>query len=201
MKQYILDLRQSLITGGYFMFTFANVDVAMKVIAFVIATGYTARRWYLMEKTKRMKLNNSGYLLITEFEGFSAKPYLCSAKIPTIGFGNTYYPDGKRVTMLDKEVNKVQAFEMFKYIADKFASTVSKLVTSPLNQNQFNALVSLAYNIGTGNFASSTLLKKVNKNHNDTSIELEFKKWNKVNKKEVAGLTRRRLYESKVYFS
>lgn len=52
MKQYILDLRQSLITGGYFMFTFANVDVAMKVIAFVIATGYTARRWYLMEKNK-----------------------------------------------------------------------------------------------------------------------------------------------------
>jgi len=148
-----------------------------------------------------MKLNNSGYLLITEFEGFSAKPYLCSAKIPTIGFGNTYYPDGKRVTMLDKEVTKFQAFEMFKYIADKFASTVSKLVTSPLNQNQFNALVSLAYNIGTGNFASSTLLKKVNKNHNDSTIELEFKKWNKVNKKEVAGLTRRRLYESKVYFS
>jgi hypothetical protein len=52
MKQYILDLRQSLITGGYFMFTFANVDVVMKVIAFIIATGYTARRWYLMEKNK-----------------------------------------------------------------------------------------------------------------------------------------------------
>jgi lysozyme len=148
-----------------------------------------------------MKLNNSGYLLITEFEGFSAKPYLCSAKIPTIGYGNTYYSDNKRVTMLDKEITKVQAFEMFKTIADRFADKVNKLVTSPLNQNQFNALVSLAYNIGTGNFASSTILKKVNKNHNDASIELEFKKWNKVNKKEVAGLTRRRLYESKVYFS
>jgi lysozyme len=148
-----------------------------------------------------MKLNNSGYLLITEFEGFSAKPYLCPAKIPTIGFGNTYYSDGKRVTMLDKEITRVQAFEMFKSIADKFADKVNKLVTSPLNQNQFNALVSLAYNIGTGNFVSSTLLKKVNINHNDKSIELEFKKWNKVNKKEVAGLTKRRLYESKVYFS
>ena len=148
-----------------------------------------------------MKLNNSGYLLITEFEGFSAKPYLCSAKIPTIGYGNTYYPDGKRVTMLDKEITRMQAFEMFKFIADKFASTVSKLVKTPLNQNQFNALVSLAYNIGTGNFASSTLLKKVNINHNDKSIELEFKKWNKVNKKEVAGLTRRRNYEANIYFS
>ena len=148
-----------------------------------------------------MKLNNNGYLLITEFEGFSAKPYLCSAKIPTIGYGNTYYPDGKRVTMLDKEITRMQAFEMFKYIADKFASTVSKLVKTPLNQNQFNALVSLAYNIGTGNFASSTLLKKVNINHNDKTIELEFKKWNKVNKKEVAGLTRRRNYEANIYFS
>lgn len=148
-----------------------------------------------------MKLNNAGYLLITEFEGFSAKPYLCSAKIPTIGFGSTYYSDNKRVTMLDKEITRVQAFEMFKTIADRFASVVSKLVTSPLNQNQFNALVSLAYNIGTGNFASSTLLKKVNINHNDKTIELEFKKWNKVNKKEVAGLTRRRNYEANIYFS
>jgi len=148
-----------------------------------------------------MRLNNAGYLLITEFEGFSAKPYLCSAKIPTIGYGNTYYSDNKRVTMLDKEITKVQAFEMFKTIADRFADKVNKLVTGPLNQNQFNALVSLAYNIGTGNFANSTILKKVNKNHNNTSIELEFKKWNKVNKKEVAGLTKRRLYESKVYFS
>jgi lysozyme len=148
-----------------------------------------------------MKLNNNGYLLITEFEGFSAKPYLCSAKVPTIGFGNTYYTNGTKVTLLDKQITRVQAFEMFKHIADKFASKVSKLVTSPLNQNQFNALVSLAYNIGIAAFTNSTLLKKVNINHNDKSIELEFLKWNKVNKKEVAGLTRRRLYESKVYFS
>jgi len=148
-----------------------------------------------------MKLNNSGYLLITEFEGFSAKPYLCSAKVPTIGFGNTYYTNGTKVTLLDKPITRVQAFEMFKNIADKFASKVSKLVTSPLNQNQFNALVSLAYNIGIAGFTNSTLLKKVNINHNDKSIQLEFLKWNKVNKKEVAGLTRRRLYESKVYFS
>jgi hypothetical protein len=48
----ILDLKQSIITGGYFMFTFTNVDAAMKIIAFIIATGYTARRWYLLEKSK-----------------------------------------------------------------------------------------------------------------------------------------------------
>jgi len=57
MINKILDLRQSLLTGTYFMVTFANVDVVMKVIAFIIATGYTARRWYLMEKNKE---NNAG---------------------------------------------------------------------------------------------------------------------------------------------
>ena len=148
-----------------------------------------------------MKLNNAGYLLITEFEGFSAKPYLCPAKIPTIGYGNTYYSDGKRVTLLDESISKQDAFDMFKLIADKFANKVSNLVKTPLNQNQFNALVSLSYNIGMANFMNSTLLKKVNKDHNDILIGLEFKKWNKVNKKEVIGLTRRRLYESIIYFS
>jgi hypothetical protein len=53
MMNKILDLKQSLITGGYFMFTFSNVDAVMKIIAFIIATGYTARRWYLLEKTNK----------------------------------------------------------------------------------------------------------------------------------------------------
>ena len=65
-----------------------------------------------------MKLNEEGYKLITKFEGFSSKPYLCSAKIPTIGYGNTYYPDGKRVTLLDDDITKEKAFEIFKFIAE-----------------------------------------------------------------------------------
>ena len=148
-----------------------------------------------------MKLNSSGYLLITEFEGFSDKPYLCSAKVPTIGFGSTYYSDGKRVTMLDKPITKDQALEIFKKVADNFAKKVSNLITSPLNQNQFNACVSICYNIGIAAFTGSTLLKMINKNHNDPLIALEFKKWNKVNKKEVTGLTRRRIHEANMYFS
>ena len=148
-----------------------------------------------------MKLDNNGYRLITEFEGLSLKPYLCPAKIPTIGYGNTYLPNGERVTLLTKEITKKEAFEMFKVIADRFAFKVSNLVKTPLNQNQFNACVSLAYNIGMANFMNSTLLKLVNKNHNDILIGLEFKRWNKVNKKEVTGLTKRRSYESDIYFS
>lgn len=53
MINKILDLKSSLLTGGYFVFTFSNVDATMKVFAFIIATGYTARRWYLLEKNNK----------------------------------------------------------------------------------------------------------------------------------------------------
>jgi len=132
-----------------------------------------------------MKLNNAGLLLICKFEGLSLIPYLCSAKIPTLGYGNTYYSNGKKVTMQDKAITKPEAFEMFKIIADKFALKVNELIKSNVNQNQFNALVSLSYNIGVNAFAKSTLLKKVNFNPNDLTIKNEFLKWNKAGGKVI----------------
>ena len=148
-----------------------------------------------------MILDNKGYLLITKFEGLKLKPYLCSAKIPTIGYGNTYYPDGKRVTLLDKDITKQQAFDMFKEVANRFAKRVDELVITELTQNQFNSLVSFAYNVGTGNFSSSTLLKKVNKNPNDLTLKAEFLRWNKAGGKVINGLTNRRNEEADLYFS
>lgn len=139
--------------------------------------------------------------MIADFEGFSAKPYLCPAKLATIGYGNTFYPNGKKVSMIDKEITKSEAFEMFKEIADKFAKRVSTCVKSPLNQNQFNSLVSFAYNVGVANFMNSTLLKKVNTVHNDLSIRVEFLRWDKVGTKKLAGLTKRRIYEADNYFT
>ena len=147
-----------------------------------------------------MKLNNAGYLLITKFEGLSLTPYLCPAKIPTIGYGNTYYPNGRKVMMQDKAITKAEAFEMFKFIADKFAVKVDELVKSNVNQNQFNALVSFAYNIGVNGLAKSTLLKKVNFNPDDLTIKDEFLKWNKAGGKEIKGLTNRREEESQIYY-
>lgn len=148
-----------------------------------------------------MILDNKGYLFITKHEGLSLKPYLCPAKIPTIGYGNTYYSDGKRVTLLDKDITKQQAFDMFKEIANRFAKRVDELVITELTQNQFNALVSFAYNVGTGNFSSSTLLKKINKNPNDLTIKAEFLRWNKAGGKVLNGLTKRRNEEADLYFS
>ena len=147
-----------------------------------------------------MKLDLNGYNLICEFEGLKLKPYLCSAKIPTIGYGNTYYPNGKRVTLLDDAITKEYAFEIFKTIADKFAKRVDDMVTSELTQSQFNALVSFAYNVGTGAFATSTLLKKVNVNPNDATIKNEFLKWVRANKKVIQGLVNRRNKEVLIYF-
>lgn len=102
--------------------------------------------------------------------------------------------------MQDKAITKPEAFEMFKIIADKFALKVNELIKSNVNQNQFNALVSLSYNIGVNAFAKSTLLKKVNFNPNDLTIKNEFLKWNKAGGKVIQGLTNRREIESQLYY-
>lgn len=147
-----------------------------------------------------MRLDDNGYKLITQFEGLSLKPYLDSIKVPTIGYGNTFYLNGKKVVITDKPITKEEALEMFKVIADGFARQVEKKLTKPVNQNQFNALVSLAYNIGVGNFYKSTLLKYVNLNPNDGNIAKEFLKWNKAGGQVLNGLTNRRIKESALYF-
>lgn len=155
-----------------------------------------------------MKLDEKGYLLIQGFEGLSLKPYRCSAGVPTIGYGNTFYPNGRKVTMKDKPITKEYAVEIFKFVADMFAKDVNSLIKSKVNQNQFNALVSFAYNLGTDidadnipeGLGDSTLLKRVNANPNDKSIANEFLKWNKADGKVVNGLTKRRNKEKDLYF-
>lgn len=148
-----------------------------------------------------MKLNDAGYRLICQFEGLSLKPYLDSVNVPTIGYGNTFYPNGRKVTMLDPKITKEYAFEIFKIIADKFAHQANAVIKKPVTQNQFNAIVSFAYNVGIGSLKSSTLLKKVNINPNNPTIRNEFAKWNKAGGKVLKGLTNRRAAEATVYYS
>jgi lysozyme len=148
-----------------------------------------------------MKLDENGYLLIAGFEGLSLVPYLCSAKVPTIGYGNTFYPSGKKVTMQDKPITKAVALWMLKETANVFATQVNLLLKKPLTQNQFNALVSFAFNLGSQALGKSTLLKKVNANPNDPTIRNEFLKWNKAGGRILDGLTKRRTKEANLYFS
>lgn len=148
-----------------------------------------------------MKLDKSGYDLIKSFEGLSLKPYKCSAGISTIGFGNTYYENNVKVQMSDPVITKQRAEDLLKLNADRFAVKVSNIVHKPITQNQFNSLVSFAYNLGSGALASSTLLKLVNINPNDAMIAKEFLRWNKAGGKTIQGLTNRRIKESSLYFT
>ena len=148
-----------------------------------------------------MKLSKEGYDLIKLFEGLRLKPYLCSAKVPTIGYGSTFYENNKKVLMSDPPITKQRAEELLQLNADRFARKVMNLVKKPITQNQLNALTSFAYNVGSGALASSTLLKKVNVNPNDVTIRNEFLRWNKANGVALKGLTNRRIKEADLYFT
>jgi lysozyme len=147
-----------------------------------------------------MKVNKLGIEMMHHFEGCKLEAYQCSAKVWTIGWGNTYYQDKKPVKQGDK-ITQDEANVLFTMVMNEFAVGVEKLLTKTVSENQFSALVCFAYNVGTGNLGVSTLLKKVNANPNDATIANEFLRWNKAGGKELLGLTRRRTAESKLYFT
>lgn len=147
-----------------------------------------------------MRLGSKGLELIKSFEGFYSKPYLDPIGIPTIGYGATYYPNKKKVTMKDKPLTEKEASDLLKEMMVTYENDVKRLVKRELNQNQFDALVSFTYNLGSANLGKSTLLKKINANPYDKTIKDEFLKWNKAGGKVLNGLTRRRNAEAELYF-
>ena len=148
-----------------------------------------------------MKISENGLKLIKKFEGLSLKPYLCSAGIPTIGFGNTFYENMKKVTLQDETITEERADSLFNFlVTTNYVNVVNRLVIVDINQNQFDALVSFVYNLGSGNFEKSTLLKKVNQ-EDFIGASLEFEKWNRASGKVLNGLTKRRLAEKELFLS
>lgn len=145
-------------------------------------------------------------------EGFSSKPYYCPAGVPTIGYGSTLYPNGKKVTMKDSVVSPEEADKIFDWHFSMFEKDVNSLLPAnfdiPANQSKFDALCSFAYNVGSDidaddipeGLGDSTLLKMVIKDANNPAIRQEFMKWNKANKKVSNGLTKRRGQEADWYF-
>ncbi|TNC10833.1 lysozyme [Methylobacterium terricola] len=139
-----------------------------------------------------MRTNETGKDLIKSFEGLKLTAYKCPAGVWTIGWGTTLgVTKGMTITL-------AQAEDLFSRDLVKFEKAVEKNVTVPLNENQFAALVSFAYNLGEGNLKSSTLLKKVNAG-DFKAAAAEFPKWNKAGGKVLAGLTRRRADEAKLF--
>jgi lysozyme len=131
----------------------------------------------------------------------SLKPYVCAGGINTIGYGSTYYTNGKKVTLQDKPITKEQAEELIKHSLSTYEKAVDSFCRDDISQSQFDALVSFAYNLGTGALQKSTLIKKVNANPQDPTIKAEFFKWNKAGGRALAGLTKRRQAEADLYFS
>lgn len=146
-----------------------------------------------------MKVNTEGYALIKKFEGCKLKAYRCPANVLTIGYGNTFYENGDKVKEGDV-ITQQRAESLAKFVIDQFAVTIAPFILQPLNDNQFSACVSLAYNIGTGNFKKSSVFKKLNINPNDATIADSFRLWNKGGGKVLAGLVKRREAEIQLYF-
>jgi len=152
-----------------------------------------------------MAPDNNCFDFIKNKEGLELTAYQDSAGIWTIGYGTIIYEDHTPVKKGDA-ITQQRADQLIeKEISSKSAKVNAALGTVAVNQNQFDALVSFAYNVGTGALLSSTLLKRVKANPTDPKIRDAFMMWNKahVNGKliSVKGLTRRRAEEADLYFS
>jgi lysozyme len=138
--------------------------------------------------------------LIKASEGLRLTAYICPAGVPTIGYGATTYPDGSPVKLGDS-ITESHADLMLNDTIESIEKHLQRMITRELNQNQFSAIVSFAFNIGLGALGKSTLLRKVNANRWDPSIRDEFHRWIHANKKVLPGLVKRRKEEADIYFT
>lgn len=142
----------------------------------------------------------SGLAIIKKHEGLRLSSYLCPAGVPTIGYGNTRHADGRKVILGEKLSSEKEATQLLLASLQSFEAAVNRHLPN-LNQCQFDALVSFTYNVGTGAFIKSTLLKKAKVNPADPSIVDEFQKWVRGGGKVLPGLVTRRREEANLYFS
>lgn len=141
-----------------------------------------------------------GIALLAKEEGMVKRPYLDSAGVPTIGIGMTYYPHtGRKVQMSDPALTTERMLGLFKMMLKNFELSVYSLTRDDLNQHQFDALVSLVYNIGQGAFKKSTLLRLINQNPQDPQIRTQFLAWRNAGGQPI--LLPRRKREADYYFS
>jgi lysozyme len=139
-----------------------------------------------------MKTSQKGIDLIKHFEGCELNAYKCPAGVWTIGYGHI-----KGVQEGDV-ITEQQADEMLVEELNEYENYINTLVTVPLNQNQYDALVSWVYNLGSSNLQASTLLKVLNAGDYDNVPE-QIMRWNKAGGKALEGLTRRRQAEADLF--
>lgn len=142
-----------------------------------------------------IQMDAAGLAHMEELEGLRLKPYLDTKKIPTISIGCTYYEDGRKVKMTDPPLTRAAAFKLFRTVLKHYELAVYSTTRDDISQNQFNALVSLCYNIGVNGFKGSTLLRRINARATNELIQKAFMMWTK--DKELIG---RRKKEVALYF-
>lgn len=150
-----------------------------------------------------------GLEIIKEFEAFRAKPYRCPAGVPTIGYGTITYPDGRKVTLQDSPIDEETATEYLKHHCQKDCAIIEAFLKKKniaLNDNQFSALVSFAYNLGTGAIVTPgrSLCEALQSGSNlkvSKALMLYTKATVNGKIKELNGLKRRRTAEAKLYCS
>lgn len=144
-----------------------------------------------------MNISNNGLNLIKQFEGCRLAAYQDSVGVWTIGYGWTQPVEGKPVAK-GMTITQQKADDLLTAGTKQFEDGVSRLVKVSISQNQFDALVDFAYNLGVGSLEKSTLLKKLNAGDYQGAAD-EFPKWNKAGGKVLAGLTRRREAERALF--
>lgn len=147
-----------------------------------------------------MTINEAGLTLIKEFEGFRAETYKCSAGVLTIGYGTTAAAGVGIDPKPGMRITEPQATEYLAKTVDKFAAQIRPVLTREPNENQWAAMVSLAYNIGPGAFAKSSVARLFNAG-DDEGAAAAFLLWNKAKGKVLKGLSRRREAERALFLS
>ncbi|WES88792.1 lysozyme [Dickeya fangzhongdai] len=146
-----------------------------------------------------MQISNNGIALIKEFEGCRLSAYQDSVGVWTIGYGWTQAVDGKPVCR-GMQIDIATAERLLRCGVVQYEQAVNQLAKVRLTQNQFDALVSFAYNLGTRSLSTSTLLKKLNAG-DVAGAAAEFLKWDRAGGKVLPGLTRRRTAERELFLS
>ena len=146
-----------------------------------------------------MRINERGMKIIKLFEGFRSAPYLCSAMVPTIGFGSTWSFDGSRVTLRHPPIEESDAEELLLREVSRCEQAVDRLIKVELNENEHSALQSFVYNLGSGRLQSSTLRSLLNRSAPREQVADEFPKWRRAAGKILQGLVRRRAAERALF--
>ena len=143
-------------------------------------------------------INQAGLEIIKEFEGLFLTAYKDPIGIPTVGWGHT-------ATVLKEDVGKKiitehDAEDLLKLDLLEAEKAVTRLCKVPITDNQYSALVSWTFNLGQGNLASSTMLKRINQNMLET-VPFEMQRWNRAGGQKLPGLVRRRKAEADLFAS